>query len=369
LNERQKSLRVRGVRVEHGRQRGYVLAANATSAVLAAPARADSAADARARLLYERYHDRVYGFCFYKLGNREEAEDAAQTTFMYVVSSLRRGIVPRAEANWVFTIALNACRARNRARGRRRACELPQDPQTLQELSPARTPEHEELAGLEDALAGLPDLQRRAILLREWRGLSYREIAEKLELSGAAVETLIFRARRSLAERLEQPAARETRSLFGLGSLAATLKSALGVGSALKLAAGAAAVATLVVGVPSDSARQPTQGPSRSGALPVDTQARLAPARGNERGLVPGEAPATRSRDATPAVGAPDVVQPLPDDATAATLVETVEETSESLPLVGDVVEAAPLDVVGGVEAAVGGLVETADSALDLSLP
>jgi RNA polymerase sigma-70 factor (ECF subfamily) len=343
-----------------GGRRGYVLAANATSAVLAAPARADSAADARARLLYERYHDRVYGFCFYKLGNREEAEDAAQTTFMYVVSSLRRGIVPRAEANWVFTIALNACRARNRARGRRRACELPQDPQTLQELSPARAPENEELAGLEDALAGLPDLQRRAILLREWRGLSYREIAEKLELSGAAVETLIFRARRSLAERLEQPAARETRSLFGLGSLAATLKSALGVGSALKLAAGAAAVATLIVSVPGDSTPKRSAASTQAGS----SVTRAVPPRpaAHEPAVARPQAEETATRGGE---SAPQASEGAP----AATLVETVEETSESLPLVGDVVEAAPLEVVDDAEAAVGAIVEAAGETLESPLP
>ncbi len=51
----------------------------------------------------------------------------------------------------------------------------------------------------------MPEQQRRAILLREWQGLSYREIAGELEVSQSAVETLIFRARRSLAQGLEQP--------------------------------------------------------------------------------------------------------------------------------------------------------------------
>jgi DNA-directed RNA polymerase specialized sigma24 family protein len=51
----------------------------------------------------------------------------------------------------------------------------------------------------------MPEQQRRAILLREWQGLSYREISDELELSQSAVETLIFRARRSLAQGLEQP--------------------------------------------------------------------------------------------------------------------------------------------------------------------
>ena len=47
----------------------------------------------------------------------------------------------------------------------------------------------------------MPEQQRRALLLREWQGLSYKEIADELDLSQAAVETLLFRARRSLATR------------------------------------------------------------------------------------------------------------------------------------------------------------------------
>ena len=45
----------------------------------------------------------------------------------------------------------------------------------------------------------MPEQQRRALLMREWQGLSYKEIGEELDLSQAAVETLLFRARRSLA--------------------------------------------------------------------------------------------------------------------------------------------------------------------------
>jgi len=194
--------------------------------------------------LYERYYDRIYGYCLYQLGSREEAEDVAQTTFMWAFRGLRRGVVPRAEASWLFTIAQNACRARHRTRGRRREREVLSDPVTLADMSPAPEIEHDDLMGLEEALARMPELQRRAILLREWRGFSYKEIAEELELSGAAVETLIFRARRSLAELLAgKPAPKRSRALaFDFGSIAAALKSAFGAGSAAKIAAGVAAI-------------------------------------------------------------------------------------------------------------------------------
>ena len=197
---------------------------------------AESAADGAA-LLYERYYDRVFGYCLYQLGSREEAEDVAQTTFMWAFRGLRRGVVPRAEASWLFTIAQNACRARHRSRGRKRAREVLSDPVQLADMSPAHAADTDDLMGLEDALARMPDQQRRAILLREWRGLSYKEIAAEMELSNAAVETLIFRARRSLADLLSgKPAPKRAgRFAFFPGALAAACKGLMGSGAVAKL--------------------------------------------------------------------------------------------------------------------------------------
>ena len=61
-----------------------------------------------------------------------------------------------------------------------------------------------ELATLREALAELPGPQREAILLRELRGLSYDEVARALSVTTAAVESLIFRARRTLQVRLSE---------------------------------------------------------------------------------------------------------------------------------------------------------------------
>jgi RNA polymerase sigma-70 factor (ECF subfamily) len=241
-----------------------------------ATARAESAADGAA-LLYEQYYDRVFGYCLYHLGSREEAEDVAQTTFMWAFRGLRRGVVPRAEASWLFTIAQNACRARHRARGRKRDREVLSDPVVLADVSPAHIADADELIGLEDALARMPELQRRAILLREWRGLSYKEIAAELQLSDAAVETLIFRARRSLAELLAgKPAPKRARRFaFDFGSIAAACKAFLGTGTAAKVAAfiAAAVVATTLAG---SNERAPKTGEPGSARLPVAGARHLA---------------------------------------------------------------------------------------------
>jgi RNA polymerase sigma-70 factor, ECF subfamily len=182
--------------------------------------------------LYERHADRVFSYCLNWLRSREEAEDAAQTTFLYAYRALDRGVVPTHERPWLLSIARNVCLSRTDA-ARRRAVEVAQDPHALEEIIAAPAASNE-LDGLADALATLTEQQRHAILLREWHGFTYGEIAERLELSQAAVETLLFRARRSLARRLRQP--------LGVGSFLPWLRS-LGEGGAAKVALGAAAVA------------------------------------------------------------------------------------------------------------------------------
>src|SRR5437763_1411498 len=187
--------------------------------------------------LYEAYSGRILGYCLRRLPNREEAEDAVQHTFMNAFRGLQRGVVPRSESAWLFKIAENVCRERQRSAWRRNRLELVQDPEDMAGLAAAPTRSHDELAGIADALAELPPNQQRAILLREWQGLSYKEIAEQLALTEGAVETLLFRARRSLARKLDRSRGRH----WGLGSLATSAKSFGGVAVA-KVAATAAVV-------------------------------------------------------------------------------------------------------------------------------
>jgi hypothetical protein len=98
----------------------------------------------------------------------------------------------------------------------------------------------------------MPENQRRAILLREWQGLTYKEISTELGLTQGAVETLIFRARRALAQGLEQDAdtwKRRLRRGADVGGVFACVKALLGGGgaAAVKITATALAVATTAV--------------------------------------------------------------------------------------------------------------------------
>ena len=204
--------------------------------------------------LYSQYGKQIYSYCLHKLRSREEAEDAVQTTFMNAFRSLQRGATTQFEQAWLFKIAQNVCFARQTSSSRRLRLEAPNDFEVLQEIVPSREGEQPlELMGLEEALEQMPENQRRAILLREWQGLSYREIAQELELTQAAVEMLIFRARRTLAGALEEPTEVEGRRVRAgrrvgvLGSLLGALKTLFGGGAAIK-AVSIAAAAIAVVG-------------------------------------------------------------------------------------------------------------------------
>jgi RNA polymerase sigma factor (sigma-70 family) len=202
--------------------------------------------------LYERYSAQIFGYCLHQLGSREEAEDAVQTTFMNAFRGLSRGIVPELESAWLFKIAHNVCLSRRRSSWRRGKIEAPNNFEVLQEVIPGRETIGDELIRLQDVLEEMPENQRRAILLREWQGLTYREISTELRLTQAAVETLIFRARRALAQGLEQDAdtwKRRLRRGADVGGAIACIKALLGGGgaAAVKVAATAIAVGTAAV--------------------------------------------------------------------------------------------------------------------------
>ena len=203
------------------------------------------------RALYEQYGNQIFRYCLHQLGSREEAEDAVQSTFLNAFRGIKRGIVPELESAWLFKIAQNVCLSRRRSTWRRDRIESPTDFELVEELTPAPSRRADELMGLQDVLEQMPENQRRAILLREWQGLSYHEIADELELSQAAVETLIFRARRALAQGLEQPPAPKKRRLArgaDWGNVLAGLKSLLlGGGAAVKVAATVAVVSATTV--------------------------------------------------------------------------------------------------------------------------
>jgi RNA polymerase sigma factor (sigma-70 family) len=276
------------------------------------PRRGAPEADAT-RDLYERYARQIHAYCAHQLGNREEAEDAVQSTFLNAFRGLKRGVDPEFESAWLYKIAENVCLTRQRSSSRRRRIESPGDLDAIQDILPSHQPDRDELIRLPEALEEMPEQQRRALLLREWQGLSYKEIAVELDLSQAAVETLLFRARRSLASGLtDEPKAKKAcvakrlRAGTDLGSIFALLKTLIFSGG-VKVAASVAAVAatSMVAATPAvrhtleqAMAPSPAQQPTVSAVVPKAARrlvsasagvaaSRVSASRSSTRALVP----------------------------------------------------------------------------------
>ena len=174
-------------------------------------------ADRSFERIYRRHRREVYGSVLRDVRDPDEAEDVTQAAFLNAFRAMRRGDAPEKPRAWLLTIARNVVRRRARLRA-----ERPQEVELDSEL--LLTLDDDEGSASEDihaALLRLTDAQREAILLREIQGRSYAEISFELGLSLAAVEALIFRARRALAEELELvdrvPVVRPRRRLGLLG--------------------------------------------------------------------------------------------------------------------------------------------------------
>jgi RNA polymerase sigma-70 factor, ECF subfamily len=233
--------------------------------VSAVETRADTAACAEEETarLFEAHSAELLGYCRRHLPSGADAEDALQTTFLYALRALGRGIEPECETAWLTAIAKNVCFTQLRTLGRRGpvAADVELDRIALAEPEP----ETDFLAALPGALAALPENQRNALVMREWLGLGAGEIAERLELTPTATSALLTRARRSLARGLA-PAVRP-RSALNLGVLLdlvrAHVRALLG-GAGLKAAAGVVVASVAVGGVVAERSFEPaTPRPSR----------------------------------------------------------------------------------------------------------
>ncbi len=157
-------------------------------------------ADRSFERIYRKHVGDVYRYALAVLRQPADAEDVAQTTFLNAYRAYQRGERPRNAQNWLISIAHNVCRQRFRQAQRR------PDEVTFDDRVGEIVPEEDRGPNAEDiqrALGYLAFNQRAALVMRELEGRSYAEIAEILETSVSAVETLLFRARRALREQLE----------------------------------------------------------------------------------------------------------------------------------------------------------------------
>lgn len=165
--------------------------------------------------LMGRWQTPLVSFILRYTGNREDALDLAQETFVRVFEH-RYGYEPRSKfSTWLFTIATNLCR--NQARWRERHPTVTLDTRDgdnegrLEDTvpapggTPADNAEREDLAGaVREHVQKLPHDLKAAVLLFEYQDLGYEEIAPILKCTPKAVETRLYRARQILRESLSR---------------------------------------------------------------------------------------------------------------------------------------------------------------------
>jgi RNA polymerase sigma-70 factor (ECF subfamily) len=153
------------------------------------------------------YQDSVFNVCLRILGNVQEAEDLAQEAFLRAYRNIAHYDPTRPFGPWMRVLAANLCYNHlNKARLQRVPLEEerglpPEDsgrgPEALLEL----TQEYQDLYG---KIWQLPETQRIALELRHFQGLSYQEMADAMDLPLNTVRSHLYRARRKLAELLEE---------------------------------------------------------------------------------------------------------------------------------------------------------------------
>lgn len=150
-----------------------------------------------------RYYDDIYYFCCYQTGDREEAYDLTQETFLRFIRYVDR-YKYRNLKGYLLTIAMNVCRVSwQRETDRERICEAVGG----QELIKARAaPDDSETKAilLKEALGELPEIQREAVILHHFYGYKNREIARMTGASLAAVKSRIRQGLERLQVLLEK---------------------------------------------------------------------------------------------------------------------------------------------------------------------
>jgi RNA polymerase sigma-70 factor, ECF subfamily len=167
------------------------------------------------RQLVEQHQHKVINTCYGFVANREDAEDLAQDVFLEVYESIHSFRGEAQLSTWMYRIAVTKSLDFLRKQRRKKrfgilrnilglANEIEQVP-AAPETNPQTSLENQERARiLQQAVDSLADNQKIAITLHKYEGFSYQEIAEIMETSVSAVESLIYRAKNNLQKKLYQ---------------------------------------------------------------------------------------------------------------------------------------------------------------------
>lgn len=154
-----------------------------------------------------KYEKTVYNLALRMVGDRDDASDMTQETFIKAYGSLSSFRGDSKFSVWIYRIATNVCLDFLRSKSRKQQVSLTvsdddEDAQ-LDIPDPSSTPEQQlikkiSMQSVEEGLKTLPDKQRQILVMRELGGMSYAEIGKALSLEEGTVKSRIFRARKRL---------------------------------------------------------------------------------------------------------------------------------------------------------------------------
>jgi len=157
--------------------------------------------------LMQKYQQAVFNTIYRYIGSSDDVEDIAQEIFVKVWKNAKKFKAKSKFSTWLYRITVNHCldyRSKHR-----------HNPVSLDEITAhGKVPESLQISENHDqkrkvalvrkALSELPERQRIALVLAQYEGLLYKEIADTMKISVSSVESLIFRARRALRTRLTE---------------------------------------------------------------------------------------------------------------------------------------------------------------------
>lgn len=165
--------------------------------LLALTAAGDQAAFER---LVLRHQDKIFNLAYRFSRDRQDSEELAQEVFLKVWKYARTFKGRAAFSTWLYRLAVNTClNFRQKKKIAPEPLPLPGDFAGTADEAGAAIVARERENALNRALNALPPRQRLAIILANFEGRSYEEIAGLMDVSVAAIETLLFRARQNLA--------------------------------------------------------------------------------------------------------------------------------------------------------------------------
>ena len=157
--------------------------------------------------IVKRWERKIFALCFGMLGREDDARDAAQEAFIAAYRNLANFRGEAKVSSWLHRIAVNQCLTRQRRAKVRKESALEDSPETefaaaVEESPDAVVEGWQRTVAVRRALNGLPLELRQIVVMKEFEELTFREIAEALELPLSTVKSRLYTGLKQLQLRL-----------------------------------------------------------------------------------------------------------------------------------------------------------------------